>query len=117
MDVVASGFRRGGGEVVAPRAATRAQLERVHEAAYVSRIDRFARLVYNSDGTQPGDFAARGGGRIIPFASDDALTGERPLRGGRPRDLRSDVLRRIPRQPDELPDELGSVPVALPPTG
>ena len=38
MDVVASGFRRGGGEVVAPRAATRAQLERVHEAAYVSRI-------------------------------------------------------------------------------
>src|SRR5439155_2043267 len=38
MDVVASGFRHSGGEVVAPRAATRAQLGRVHEAAYVSRI-------------------------------------------------------------------------------
>jgi acetoin utilization deacetylase AcuC-like enzyme len=38
MDAVASRWRRGGGEVVAPRAATHEQLERVHDPHYVQRI-------------------------------------------------------------------------------
>ena len=38
MDLVANGWRRRGGEVVAPRLATREQLTRVHDPAYVQRI-------------------------------------------------------------------------------
>jgi acetoin utilization deacetylase AcuC-like enzyme len=38
MDVVASRWRARGGEVVAPRAATHEQLERVHDPYYVQRI-------------------------------------------------------------------------------
>jgi acetoin utilization deacetylase AcuC-like enzyme len=38
MDVVASGWRRSGGEVVAPRAATHDQLNRVHGDEYLRRI-------------------------------------------------------------------------------
>jgi acetoin utilization deacetylase AcuC-like enzyme len=38
MDAVAGRWRAGGGEVVAPRAATREQLARVHEAEYLRRI-------------------------------------------------------------------------------
>src|SRR4051812_9612309 len=38
MDVVASEWRRRGGEVVAPREATREQLSRVHDGEYLRRI-------------------------------------------------------------------------------
>ena len=38
MDMVANGWRRRGGEVVAPRLATREQVTRVHDADYVQRI-------------------------------------------------------------------------------
>jgi acetoin utilization deacetylase AcuC-like enzyme len=38
MDVVAEAWRSGGGEVVAPRAATEEQLARVHDPKYVNRI-------------------------------------------------------------------------------
>ena len=38
MDVVASEWRRQGGEVVAPRSATDEQLARVHDAAYLSAL-------------------------------------------------------------------------------
>src|SRR5499427_2945363 len=38
MDVVASRWRARGGEVVAPRAATHEQLQRVHDPYYVQRI-------------------------------------------------------------------------------
>jgi acetoin utilization deacetylase AcuC-like enzyme len=38
MDAVAARWRERGGEVVAPRAATREQLVRVHDPAYVQRI-------------------------------------------------------------------------------
>ena len=38
MDAVAARWRAGGGEVVAPRAATHEQLERVHDPHYVQRI-------------------------------------------------------------------------------
>jgi acetoin utilization deacetylase AcuC-like enzyme len=38
MDVVAAGWRERGGEVVAPREATREQLGRVHSADYLRRI-------------------------------------------------------------------------------
>ena len=40
MDAVASRWRERGGEVVAPRAATREQLARVHDAAYLRRMCR-----------------------------------------------------------------------------
>jgi acetoin utilization deacetylase AcuC-like enzyme len=42
MDAVASRWSRGGGEVVAPRAATHEQLERVHDPHYVQRISSCA---------------------------------------------------------------------------
>jgi len=42
MDVVASRWRDGGGEVVAPRQATHEQLARVHEAEYLRRISETA---------------------------------------------------------------------------
>src|SRR6476661_4872832 len=38
MQAIASEFRRGGGEVREPRAATRAELTRVHQADYVGLI-------------------------------------------------------------------------------
>jgi acetoin utilization deacetylase AcuC-like enzyme len=38
MDAVATRWRAGGGEVVAPRAATHEQLERVHDPHFVQRI-------------------------------------------------------------------------------
>jgi acetoin utilization deacetylase AcuC-like enzyme len=38
MDVVANDWRRRGGELVAPREATREQLARVHDEAYLDRI-------------------------------------------------------------------------------
>jgi acetoin utilization deacetylase AcuC-like enzyme len=38
MDVIANRWRERGGEVVAPRAATHEQLERIHDVAYVRRI-------------------------------------------------------------------------------
>ncbi|MQA30793.1 MAG: histone deacetylase [Luteitalea sp.] len=38
MDTVAAEWRRQGGEVVSPTAATRDQLARVHDAAYLSRV-------------------------------------------------------------------------------
>lgn len=38
MDVVASEWRKRGGEVVAPRAASQAQLARVHDEGYVRRV-------------------------------------------------------------------------------
>ena len=38
MDVVASRWRQGGGDVVAPRAATPEQIRRVHDAEYMRRI-------------------------------------------------------------------------------
>jgi acetoin utilization deacetylase AcuC-like enzyme len=38
MDVVAAEWRRGGGEVVAPPAASHEQLARVHDEAYLERI-------------------------------------------------------------------------------
>jgi acetoin utilization deacetylase AcuC-like enzyme len=38
MDVVANGWRRSGGEVVAPRAATEDELSRVHDRRYLKRI-------------------------------------------------------------------------------
>jgi acetoin utilization deacetylase AcuC-like enzyme len=38
MDVIASEWRRKGGEVVAPREATREQLARVHDSEYLRRI-------------------------------------------------------------------------------
>src|SRR5689334_8915373 len=42
MDVVASEWRRKGGEVVAPREATREQLARVHGSEYLRRISETA---------------------------------------------------------------------------
>jgi acetoin utilization deacetylase AcuC-like enzyme len=42
MDVVAADWRHGGGEVVAPRAATHAQLLRVHAPAHVQRMEATA---------------------------------------------------------------------------
>jgi len=44
MDVVANEWRTRGGEVVAPRGATREQLVRVHDPAYVRRIAETAGL-------------------------------------------------------------------------
>src|SRR5437667_414068 len=38
MDVIAARWREGGGEVVAPRAATHEQLARVHDAGYLRLI-------------------------------------------------------------------------------
>jgi acetoin utilization deacetylase AcuC-like enzyme len=38
MDVIADTWRKRGGEVVAPRAATADQLARVHDASYIERI-------------------------------------------------------------------------------
>src|SRR3954469_17860614 len=38
MDVVAAAWRERGGEVVAPREATREQLARIHDGAYLDRI-------------------------------------------------------------------------------
>ena len=42
MDAVAARWRKRGGEVVAPRAATREQLARVHEADYLRRVSETA---------------------------------------------------------------------------
>src|SRR5206468_3629071 len=42
MDVIAGRWREHGGEVVAPRAATRDQLARVHDADYLRRISETA---------------------------------------------------------------------------
>jgi acetoin utilization deacetylase AcuC-like enzyme len=42
MDVVANEWRRRKGEIVAPRAATREQLARVHDPDYLKRIDETA---------------------------------------------------------------------------
>ena len=39
MDVVAATWRDRGGEVVAPRVATREQLARVHHGSYLDRIE------------------------------------------------------------------------------
>jgi acetoin utilization deacetylase AcuC-like enzyme len=42
MEAVAERWRAGGGEVVAPRAASREQLARVHDAGYLKRISETA---------------------------------------------------------------------------
>lgn len=42
MDVIAAEWRRTGGEVVAPRSATREQLGRVHDGEYLRRIAEMA---------------------------------------------------------------------------
>jgi acetoin utilization deacetylase AcuC-like enzyme len=49
MDVIAEGWRRRGGEVVAPRAATAEQLGRVHDAGYLRRIAETAGRVVALD--------------------------------------------------------------------
>src|SRR4051794_41872463 len=53
MDVVASEWRRRGGEVVAPREATREQLSRVHDGEYLRRI---AETAGTAGGPDPGTF-------------------------------------------------------------
>jgi len=49
MDVVANEWRRRHGEVVAPREATREQLARVHDPAYLKRIEETAGIAIALD--------------------------------------------------------------------
>jgi acetoin utilization deacetylase AcuC-like enzyme len=80
MDVVAGEWQRGGGELIAPPAATREQLARVHEAAYLDRIAATAgrALVLDPDTYTSADTA-----EIAGLAAGAAVEAVDQVMGGR----------------------------------
>lgn len=82
MDVIAGEWRRPGGEVVAPLLATREQLARVHEAAYLDRIAATAgrALVLDPDTYTSSDTA-----EIARLAAGAAVGAVERVMGGQTR--------------------------------
>src|SRR5436190_16829231 len=91
MDDVANQWRRRHGEVVAPRAATREQLVRVHEPDYVKRISETAGTAIALD---PDTYTSPETHEIALLAAGGAVDAvERVLGGG---NMRALVLARPP---------------------
>src|SRR4051812_20461273 len=85
MDVVASEWRRRGGEVVAPREATREQLTRVHGGEYLRRIAETAGSAIALD---PDTYTSPATYEIALLAAGAAVDGvERVMGGGHKRGL------------------------------
>src|SRR3954465_5085804 len=85
MDVVASEWRRRGGEVVAPREATREQLARVHGGEYLRRIAETAGSAIALD---PDTYTSPETYEIALLAAGAAVDGvERVMGGGHKRVL------------------------------
>jgi acetoin utilization deacetylase AcuC-like enzyme len=85
MDVVASEWRRRGGEVVAPREATREQLARVHGGEYLRRIAETAGSAIALD---PDTYTSPETYEIALLAAGAAVDGvERVMGGGHKRAL------------------------------
>jgi acetoin utilization deacetylase AcuC-like enzyme len=85
MDVVASEWRRRGGEVVAPRQATREQLARVHGTEYLRRIGETAGSAIALD---PDTYTSPETSEIALLAAGAAVDGvERVMGGGHKRVL------------------------------
>jgi acetoin utilization deacetylase AcuC-like enzyme len=85
MDVVASEWRRQGGEVVAPREATREQLGRVHGSEYLRRISETAGSAIALD---PDTYTSPETYEIALLAAGAAVDGvERVMGGGHKRVL------------------------------
>jgi acetoin utilization deacetylase AcuC-like enzyme len=79
MDVVAAEWRRRGGEVVAPRAATLEQLLRVHDDAYLARIARTAGKAVALD---PDTFTSPETPEIALLAAGAAIDAVERVMGG-----------------------------------
>jgi acetoin utilization deacetylase AcuC-like enzyme len=91
MDVVASAWRQSGGEVVAPRAVTSEQLNRVHESHYLKRI---AGTAGSSVALDPDTFTSPETYEVALLAAGAAVEGvERVIAG---RDVRALALVRPP---------------------
>src|SRR3954470_18305200 len=71
MDVVAAEWRQRGGEVGAPKAATRAQLARVHDDAYLARIEATAGKAVALD---PDTYTSPESAEIALLAAGAAIT-------------------------------------------
>jgi acetoin utilization deacetylase AcuC-like enzyme len=85
MDVVAEDWRRLGGEVVAPRAASLEQLLRVHSAAYVRRLEGVAGRAVALD---PDTYTSPESYEIALLAAGAAIDGvERAMAGPHRRTL------------------------------
>jgi acetoin utilization deacetylase AcuC-like enzyme len=80
MDVVAAEWRRQGGEVVAPRAATREQLARVHDADYVRRLDE---LAGRSTALDPDTFTSPETHEVALLAAGAAVDAVERVMGGK----------------------------------
>lgn len=79
MDVVAADWRRAGGEVVAPRAATREQLARVHDDEYLRRIGETAG---SSTALDPDTFTSPETYEVAHLAAGAAVDGVERVLGG-----------------------------------
>src|SRR5580693_5896686 len=80
MDEVADDWRRAGGEVVAPRAATTEQLARVHDAEYLRTIAATAGRAVAFD---PDTFTSPESTEIALLAAGAAIDAvERAMGGG-----------------------------------
>lgn len=79
MDVIASEWRQTGGEVVAPRAVTREQLGRVHDADYLRRI---AETVGQSVALDPDTFTSPETDDVAHLAAGASVDGVERVMGG-----------------------------------
>src|SRR5262245_54961049 len=80
MDVIASDWRRQGGEVVAPRPATPEQVVRVHDASYLERI---AGTAGRAVGLDPDTYTSSETYEIARLAAGAAVDAVARVMGGR----------------------------------
>jgi acetoin utilization deacetylase AcuC-like enzyme len=79
MDAVAARWRAGGGEVVAPRAATHEQLSRVHDVHYIQQISELRDRAMSLD---PDTYTSPGSYEIALLAAGAAIDAvERAMSG------------------------------------
>ena len=79
MDAVADAWREGGGEVVAPRAATAEQLARVHDAEYLRTIAMTAGRAVAFD---PDTYTSPESAEIALLAAGAAIDAVERVMGG-----------------------------------